>query len=57
MQFNSFLFILCFLPLTLLGYFALNRAYKNRGGGGYFLPEQVWYSMRILTPERWFRLA
>lgn len=33
MQFNSFLFILCFLPLVLLGYFALNHIRKYRGGG------------------------
>ena len=25
MLFNSYIFILCFLPLTLLGYFLLNR--------------------------------
>ena len=27
MQFNSFLFILCFLPLVLLGYFTLGRVH------------------------------
>lgn len=56
MQFNSFLFILCFLPLVLLGYFALNYANKYRGGG-YFSPVRASSSMRILTLKHCFPLV
>ena len=46
MLFNSYLFILFFLPVTLLGYFALNKFAYGREG----LPGMVW----LFVMSLWF---
>ncbi|MBQ3796607.1 MAG: MBOAT family protein [Butyrivibrio sp.] len=43
MQFNSYIFILCFLPLTLIGYFGLNRLGKDRLAKLFLLAMSLWF--------------
>ncbi len=43
MQFNSYIFILLFLPLTLLGYYGLNHFGKERGAKAYLLIMSLWF--------------
>ena len=43
MQFNSYIFILCFLPLALVGYFGLNRIGKDRAAKGFLLVMSLWF--------------
>lgn len=43
MQFNSYIFILCFLPLTLIGYFGLNSLGRDRLAKLYLLIMSLWF--------------
>ena len=43
MQFNSFIFILCFLPLTLIGYYGLHRLGKDTFAKLYLLAMSLWF--------------
>ena len=43
MQFNSYIFILLFLPLTLIGYFGLNRLGKELAAKAYLLIMSLWF--------------
>ena len=43
MQFNSYIFILLFLPLTLAGYYALNHWGKELYAKGYLLLMSLWF--------------
>ena len=43
MQFNSYIFILCFLPLTLIGYFGLNHLGKDRLAKLFLLAMSLWF--------------
>ena len=43
MQFNSYIFILCFLPLTLLVYFALNHFGKRKPALAALLAASLWF--------------
>ncbi len=43
MQFNSYIFILCFLPLVLIGYFGLNRVGKDRLAKLFLLAMSLWF--------------
>ena len=43
MLFNSYIFILLFLPLCLLGYFALNRLGRTRLAFAYLLGMSLWF--------------
>ena len=43
MQFHSYIFILCFLPLTLIGYFGLNRLGKDRLAKLFLLAMSLWF--------------
>ncbi|RKM59804.1 MBOAT family protein [Butyrivibrio sp. CB08] len=43
MQFNSFIFILCFLPLTLAGYFGLNSLGKKKLSQAFLLIMSLWF--------------
>lgn len=43
MQFNSYIFILCFLPLTLLVYFGLNHFKLERGAKVSLLFASLWF--------------
>ena len=43
MQFNSYIFILCFLPLTLIGYFGLNRLGRDRLAKLFLLAMSLWF--------------
>ena len=43
MQFNSFIFILCFLPISLLGYFGLHCVGKKRLSQAFLLLMSLWF--------------
>ena len=43
MQFNSYIFILCFLPLTLIGYFGFYRLGKDRLAKLFLLAMSLWF--------------
>ena len=43
MLFNSYIFVLLFLPLTLIGYFALNHFKKYRLASVYLLLMSLWF--------------
>ena len=43
MQFNSFIFILCFLPLSLIGYFGLNNLGKKKLAQVFLLIMSLWF--------------
>lgn len=43
MQFNSYIFLLCFLPLTLIGYFGLHSMGKKRPAQAYLLLMSLWF--------------
>ena len=43
MQFNSYIFILCFLPLTLIGYYGLNRIGRNGLAKVFLLTMSLWF--------------
>jgi D-alanyl-lipoteichoic acid acyltransferase DltB (MBOAT superfamily) len=43
MQFNSFIFILCFLPLSLIGYFGLNSLGKKKFAQAFLLIMSLWF--------------
>ncbi len=43
MQFNSYIFILCFLPLTLIGYFGLNRLGRDKLAKLFLLAMSLWF--------------
>ena len=43
MQFNSFIFILCFLPLTLVFYFGLNSLGKKKLSQAFLLAMSLWF--------------
>lgn len=43
MLFNSYIFVLCFLPLCLAGYFALNRLGLKRGALLFLLGMSLWF--------------
>ncbi|MBE5828306.1 MAG: MBOAT family protein [Butyrivibrio sp.] len=43
MQFNSFIFILCFLPLSLIGYFELNNLGKKKLAQAFLLIMSLWF--------------
>lgn len=43
MQFNSYIFILCFLPLSLIGYFSFRHFAKEKLALGYLLLMSLWF--------------
>ncbi len=43
MQFNSYIFILLFLPLTLIGYYLLNNLGKDKVAKAYLLVMSLWF--------------
>ncbi|WP_029231918.1 MBOAT family O-acyltransferase [Butyrivibrio sp. VCB2006] len=43
MQFNSYIFILCFLPLALIIYFALHHFGKDKWAKAYLLGMSLWF--------------
>lgn len=43
MQFNSFIFILCFLPLTLVGYYGFHYLGKDKLAKLYLLAMSLWF--------------
>ncbi len=43
MLFNSFIFILCFMPLCMAGYFALNRIEKYKLAECFLLAMSLWF--------------
>ena len=43
MQFNSYIFILCFLPLTIIGYFGLNKLGRDRLAKLFLLAMSLWF--------------
>ncbi len=43
MQFNSYIFILFFLPITLLGYFGLNHIGWQKNAQGFLLLMSLWF--------------
>ena len=43
MFFNSYIFILLFFPLVLIGYFTLNKRKKNKLAIGYLLAMSLWF--------------
>ena len=43
MGFNSFFYILFFLPLSIVGYFALNRIYKYTLANAFLLCVSLWF--------------
>ena len=43
MQFNSYIFILFFLPITLLGYFGLNHIQKEKAARNFLLVMSLWF--------------
>ncbi len=43
MQFNSYIFILCFLPITLLGYFGLHHFNKDKLAQAFLLIMSLWF--------------
>ncbi len=43
MQFNSYIFILCFLPLTVIGYFGINKLGRDRLAKLFLLVMSLWF--------------
>ena len=43
MLFNSYIFILCFLPITLIGYFALQHFGRDQAAKVYLLIMSLWF--------------
>ncbi|MBE5859899.1 MAG: MBOAT family protein [Butyrivibrio sp.] len=43
MQFNSYIFILCFLPIALLGYFGLHNINKKNAAQWFLLIMSLWF--------------
>lgn len=43
MLFNSYIFILCFLPLTLIGYFLINRTTKYQIANLFLIGMSLWF--------------
>ena len=43
MLFNSYIFIFCFLPICILGYFLLNKTKKYQLGHGFLLGMSLWF--------------
>lgn len=43
MQFNSYIFILLFLPLTIIGYFGINRLGKEKAAKAFLLLMSLWF--------------
>ena len=43
MLFNSYIFIYCFLPICILGYFLLNKTKKYQLGHGFLLGMSLWF--------------
>lgn len=43
MLFNSYIFIFCFLPICLIGYFLLNETGNYRLGHGFLLGMSLWF--------------
>lgn len=43
MLFNSYIFVFCFLPLSVIGYFLLNNAGKYRVGEAFLVIMSLWF--------------
>ncbi len=56
MQFNSYVFILCFLPITLAGYFLLGKVTKNHLAKLWLIVMSLWFYSYVNIKYLWVLL-